>query len=55
MGAQYMECSSKEMTGVEEVFELAVTMAVGDESKGSSSSGRSSGMKKRKKNGCKIL
>ncbi|KAI9774279.1 MAG: Rho GTPase [Geoglossum simile] len=54
MGAQYMECSSKEMTGVDEVFELAVTMAVGDETKGSSSGSRM-GMRKRKRNGCKIL
>jgi hypothetical protein len=55
MGAQYMECSSKEMIGVEEVFERAVTMAVGDESKGTSSSSCNGGMKRRKRNGCKIL
>jgi Ras homolog gene family, member A len=55
MGAQYVECSSKEMNGVEEVFELAVTMAVGDESKGTSSSSRNGGIRKRKRNGCKIL
>ncbi|KAF2103125.1 ras-domain-containing protein [Rhizodiscina lignyota] len=28
MGAKYMECSSKEMEGVEEIFDTAVTMAV---------------------------
>lgn len=26
-----MECSSKEMNGVEEIFENAITIAVGDE------------------------
>ena len=31
MGAVYVECSSKEMSGVEDVFELAVTTAVGQE------------------------
>lgn len=31
MSAIYMECSSKEMQGVEEVFELAINTAVGHE------------------------
>jgi len=31
MGAMYMECSSKEQDGVEDIFDMAVTMAVGDE------------------------
>ena len=31
MGATYLECSSKEMSGVHEVFELAVDTAVGRE------------------------
>lgn len=31
MGAVYVECSSKEMQGVDEVFELAVNTAVGQE------------------------
>lgn len=31
MGAVYVECSSKEMVGVEEVFELAVNTVVGQE------------------------
>ena len=31
MGAMYVECSSKEMQGVDEVFELAVNTAVGQE------------------------
>jgi Ras homolog gene family, member A len=33
MGAMYMECSSKEQDGVEEIFDQAVIMAVGDEYK----------------------
>ena len=31
MGAMYVECSSKETQGVDEVFELAVNTAVGQE------------------------
>lgn len=31
MGAMYVECSSKEMQGVDEVFELAVDTAIGQE------------------------
>jgi GTPase SAR1 family protein len=31
MGALYMECSSKEQDGVEDIFDQAVTEAVGDE------------------------
>lgn len=31
MGATYVECSSKEMQGVDDVFELAVNTAVGHE------------------------
>ena len=31
MGAQYIECSSKEAQNVDEVFELAVNTAVGQE------------------------
>lgn len=31
MGASYVECSSKEMQGVDDVFELAVNTAVGHE------------------------
>lgn len=45
MGARYAECSSKEMVGVHEVFDLAMDMAVGD--------GKSKGKKKKKK--CTIL
>ncbi|KAF1810403.1 ras-domain-containing protein [Eremomyces bilateralis CBS 781.70] len=34
MGATYMECSSKEMTGVAEIFDVAVRLAVGEEDAG---------------------
>lgn len=51
MGAQYMECSSKEMTGVEEIFERALLTVVANDRKaleaeaaaGPSSGGNSSG------------
>ena len=33
MGATYMECSSKEMTGVEEIFNRAINITVGEEQK----------------------
>ncbi|PGG99430.1 GTP-binding protein rhoC [Polytolypa hystricis UAMH7299] len=65
MGAIYVECSSKEMRGVDEVFELAVDTAIGMEegwknSRGSAtaaggSGGGVSGGKKVKKRTCKIL
>lgn len=31
MGAKYMECSSKEMEGVEDIFDTAITIAVAAE------------------------
>jgi GTPase SAR1 family protein len=63
MGAVYMECSSKEQDGVEEIFDMAVTMAVGDEYKeieapakpGAPRSAPFAGGKKPKKKSCKIL
>ncbi|KAF2396603.1 ras-domain-containing protein [Trichodelitschia bisporula] len=71
MGAHYMECSSKERIGIEEIFDTAITMAVGDEGQerevpstsGSGSAGaggRSSGLgvsgkRKKKRGGCRIL
>jgi Ras family protein A len=66
MGALYMECSSKEQDGVEEIFDLAVTMAVGDEYKtpeqrstqpaqrGHQEAIATAG-KKKKRSGCKVL
>jgi Ras family protein A len=67
MGALYMECSSKEQDGVEEIFDLAVTMAVGDEYKtpeqkstqpsqrGNQEALAMAGGKKKKRSGCKVL
>ncbi|WEW57379.1 RHO4 protein [Emydomyces testavorans] len=60
MGALYVECSSKEMRGVDEVFELAVNTAVGIEENNWNPGGGAShhggmGGKKIKKRTCKIL
>ncbi|CBX93764.1 hypothetical protein IAQ61_003651 [Plenodomus lingam] len=67
MGAMYMECSSKEQDGVEEIFDMAVTMAVGDEyksteetkqipmSRGGTTPAFVPGGKKKKRSGCKVL
>ena len=58
MGAIYVECSSKEMKGVDDVFELAVNTAVGQEinSREEVIPGIPRGpTKKSKKRSCKIL
>ncbi|KAL1969658.1 hypothetical protein VTN77DRAFT_8211 [Rasamsonia byssochlamydoides] len=57
MGATYVECSSKEMRGVDEVFELAVNTAVAVEEGwyGRDGKGKGGGGKKIKKRNCKIL
>ncbi|KAI9761458.1 MAG: Rho GTPase [Candelina submexicana] len=58
MGATYMECSSKEMTGVDDIFESAVTMAIGEEKKNRSygvGSSNSGGLRKSRKRDCRIL
>lgn len=64
MGAMYVECSSKEMKGVDDVFELAVNTAVGQEiaitqqreSRSDLPGGRGLTVKKPKsKTSCKIL
>lgn len=61
MGAAYIECSSKEMTGVDEVFELAVNTVVGVEDETYSTPGPGpggkgpTGRRKVKKRTCKIL
>ncbi|KAK2812916.1 hypothetical protein FQN50_000937 [Emmonsiellopsis sp. PD_5] len=59
MHATYVECSSKEMRGVDEVFELAVNTAVGVEEQGwngrESPAGSGGSRKKTKKRTCKIL
>lgn len=59
MGAAYIECSSKEMTGVDDVFQLAVNTVVGIDEQGfygSNPAGKSGqGGRKVKKRTCKIL
>lgn len=67
MGAIYVECSSKEMSGVHEVFELAVDTAVGQEIQikqqtqsrqqygGNVATVNGGRMKKSKKRNCPIL
>ena len=59
MGAAYMECSSKEMNGVHEIFDTAVSITVG--ASGGSGSGEAGHSTipivstKPKKRSCKIL
>lgn len=69
MNAQYMECSSKEMRGVDEIFERAIMTVVANDRKNqepsaappasSGSQGRTSipgvGVPKRKKRKCQFL
>ena len=60
MGAMYMECSSKEQDGVEEIFDMAVTMAVGDEHIAPEETRAprptfASGKKHKKRSGCTVL
>ena len=69
MGAQYMECSSKEMRGVDEIFERAILTVVANDRKtieashaspvahGQSNSGGVAGMTrpKKRKARCQIL
>lgn len=69
MSAQYMECSSKEMRGVDEIFEQAILTVVANDRKtieasatqhGSSSADKRSslpgvGQVKRKKRKCQFL
>jgi Ras homolog gene family, member A len=68
MNAQYMECSSKEMSGVDEIFERAILTVVANDRKnieaaaasaggsgGNSTSIPGVGVPKRKKRKCHIL
>lgn len=59
MGAMYMECSSKEMTGVHDIFEIAIDTAVrGREEPQSAGAQTQSGAmpaKKKKSRQCTIL
>ena len=61
MGAIYMECSAKERIGIEEIFDQAIIMAVGEEKKEEVViSGHGNGLsvgnsRRRKAKGCKFL
>ena len=63
MGALYMECSSKEMSGVHDIFDTAIDIAVrGPEEERANESrdgGRSGGAgvpaKRKKRSNCKFL
>jgi Ras homolog gene family, member A len=62
MGAVYMECSAKERIGIEEIFDQAIIMAVGEEQKEEIvvASGRTTGLsggnsRRKKAKGCKFL
>jgi Ras family protein A len=57
MNAIYMECSSKEMSGVQEVFELAINTVVGQQLERQNQESRLSNTssRKSKKRSCKIL
>jgi Ras family protein A len=60
MGARYMECSSKEMTGVDEIFNEAINTVVANDRSNQLQQpealppGQPGGMKKRKRN-CRFL
>ncbi len=59
MGAMYMECSSKEMTGVHEIFETAIDVAVRGREENATVDGGAvkSGVpaKRKKRSKCQIL
>jgi len=61
MGARYMECSSKEMTGVHEIFDTAIDIAVrGKEEEQSATHGGNGGAssapaRRKKRSQCSIL
>lgn len=59
MGARYMECSSKEMSGVHEIFETAIDIAVrgpeDDVVQERGGAAASAPVKKKKRSNCKIL
>lgn len=70
MKAKYMECSSKEMLGVDEIFEVAIEIVVTNDSRNQEAAATNTGGKgnrestldlgggvvvKKKKRSCKIL
>jgi Ras homolog gene family, member A len=62
MGAMYLECSSKEMSGVDEIFEQAINIVVANDESNRQQSSSSpagqgapfSGIRKKKRN-CRFL
>jgi Ras family protein A len=60
MGARYMECSSKEMSGVDDIFNMAIdTIVANDRSnqqyqQENGGTGQTGGIRKKKRS-CKIL
>jgi hypothetical protein len=60
MGARYMECSSKEMSGVDDIFNMAIdTIVTNDRSnqqyqKENGGTGQTGAIRKKKRS-CKIL
>ncbi|TVY58638.1 GTP-binding protein rhoC [Lachnellula suecica] len=62
MGARYMECSSKEMEGVDEIFEIAINTVVENDASNErsqpqkgESGGLPTGIRKKKKRNCRFL
>ena len=59
IGACYMECSSKESTGVQEIFDSAVDIAIGEKNSPEGHGGTASyglgNVRPTKKNRCRIL
>jgi len=55
MGALYRECSSKKGQGVEDLFNLAIELAVGGYESVTGIPGKMGGKRKVKKRMCKVL
>lgn len=61
MGARYMECSSKEMIGVEEIFAMAIDVVVANDKSNQRQQSKANSpdqqvvMKKKKKRECFFL
>lgn len=60
MGARYMECSSKEMRGVDEIFEQAIEIVVSGDRRNAAQTPQGGGgtggmVVKKKKRNCRFL
>jgi len=62
MGARYMECSSKDRIGVDEIFAMAIDIVVANDRSNQRTADQDGGtnsygvvMKKKKKRSCRIL